>query len=140
MGLDAELLNDFVAEIKSLEPELAAVVASLKTNNDQPAQFEKFGQIIDRIYGTAATFGLADLAAYCGTLKKTCYDCAASANKRPQPKVVSLLETCMLHLDALVKGIHDPEATKKIGHAIHLECQKAKKLHDEVFQFNKKAA
>jgi chemotaxis protein histidine kinase CheA len=140
MPNDPELLNDFAAEIRSLYDEMQAIVTSLKANHDQSPLFEKFGQIIDRIYGTAATFGFAELAGYCGTLKKTCYDCAAANNKRAQMRVVSLLETCMQNLDTLVKGIHDPEATKKLAHMLHLESQKAKKLHDEVFQFTKKAA
>lgn len=140
MTMDADLLNDFVAEIKSLEGELQAIVTSLKANNDQPQVIEKFGQIIDRIYGTAATFGFTDLATYCGMLKKTCYDCAASTNKRSQMRVVGLLEACMTNLDALAKGIHDPEATKRLTHVLQLECKKGKKLYDEIFQFNKKAA
>ena len=140
MSHDPELLNDFASEIKSLQGSLQSIVAGLKTNHDQPKLFEQFGQIIDRIYGTAATFGFTELATYCGTLKKTSYDCAVATNKRGQPRVVSLLETCMQHLDTLVKGIHDPEATKKLSHVLHLECQKAKKLHDEIFQFTKKAA
>jgi chemotaxis protein histidine kinase CheA len=140
MILDPEMLVDFVTEIKALEAELKVPVLSLKTNLDQPKMFEKFGQVIDRIYGTAATLGFAELATYCGTLKKTCYDCSAANNKRGQVRVLGLMETCLENLDALIKGVHDPEAQKKLTHVLHLECQKAKKLHEEVFKFTTKAA
>lgn len=141
MTLDADLLNDFVAEMKLLAPEMKALVEALKKNSEQPAAFAKFGQLIDRIYGTAATFGLKELATYCGTMKKSCYDCAsAPGNKRAQVRVLGLMETCMLNIDALVAGVHDPLVMQKISHTLHLECQKAKKLEEEVFKFVKKAA
>ncbi|MGZ3694554.1 MAG: hypothetical protein ACXWQO_10265 [Bdellovibrionota bacterium] len=101
MILDPELLADFVAEIKLLEPELQGLVMSLK---------------------------------------KTCYDCAAATNKRPQVKELGLMENCMTNLGALIKSVHSTEEQKRIMHILHLECQRAKKLHEEVFQFTKKSA
>lgn len=138
MQLDAELVKDFVLEIQILEKELKGIVGNLEKSLDQPAQFENFAQVIDRIYGTAATFGFKDLASYCGMLKKTCYDCSKSGNKRGQQKVLSLLKTCMENISALQAGVHDVELMKKLHHNLHLEEQKAARLYEEIFQYNKK--
>jgi hypothetical protein len=138
MKLDAELIKDFIAEIQQLESELKKIVEGLEKNLEQPILFASFGQVIDRIYGTAATFGMKEFAAYCGMLKKTNYDCSKSNNKRGYQKVLGLQKTCMENIDSLIKGIHDPEVMKKINHSLHLEVQKAHKLHEEIFQFNKK--
>lgn len=138
MNLDADLIKDFVAEIQQLEQELKQIVEGLEKDNNQPALFASFGQVIDRIYGTAATFGMKEFAAYCGMLKKTNYDCSKSTNKWGQQKVIGLQKKCMENIDSLIKGIQDLEAMKKINHSLHLEIQKANKLHEEIFQFNKK--
>jgi hypothetical protein len=138
MQLDAELAKDFVSEVQLLETELKLIVGQLDRSLDQPKAFENFAQVIDRIYGTAATFGMKELAAYCGMLKKTCYDCAKSENKRGHQKVLGLMKTCLENIDALRRGINDPEVMKKIHHTLHLEIQKANRLHEEIFQHNKK--
>lgn len=139
MSTDPELLKDFITEVGTLEAELNGVVASLRGNPDQPPLYGKFAQLIDRIYGTAGTLGFKDLAAYCGMLKKTCYACEKPEAKRAQAKVLRLMEACMENLGALIKGINDPTIIDKMRHALHLEAQKANKLHDEIFQFVKKA-
>ncbi len=138
MNLDADLIKDFVSEIQQLESELKSIVGQLEKNVEQPNLFAQFGQVIDRIYGTAATFGMKEFSAYCGMLKKTNYDCSKSSNKRGYQKVLTLQKTFMENIDSLIKGIHDPEVMKKINHSLHLEIQKANKLHEEIFQFNKK--
>lgn len=136
--MDEELLNDLLTEMKMLGAELLPIVRSLQGDPNQPAMFEKFGQIIDRIYGTAATFGLKELASYCGTLKKICYECAKMNNARANAKVLKLLETYLGNLVTLIKGVKDPEVAKKIYHGIHIEEQKAKKIQEDIFQFIKK--
>ena len=137
MEQDPELLDAFAQEISQLEEELGIVVESLKQNIDQPQAFEKFGQLIDRIYGTAATFGFTELATYSGALKKTCYDCSVTINKRAYPRVLNLLDNCMTNLSTLKQGIHNPEIVKEINRTLHLETQRTKKLFEEIFQFDK---
>lgn len=138
MSIDPEISSAFVAEIKTLEGELNAAVDGLKKNPEQPALFEKFGQVIDRIYGTATTLGFKELGEYCGMLKKTCYECAKSNNKRAQIRVLGLLETCMQQLKTLQESIQNPEAMKTIHHSVHIEMQKGKKLQEEIFKFTNK--
>lgn len=136
--IDAELLQDLIPEIQQLSNELGQVVAELKKNSEQPALFEKFGQIIDRIYGTASTLGMKELASYCGTLKKTCYECAKANNTRANLRVLKLLETYLENVAGLIGAITNPEAAKTLNFTLHLEEQKAKKIHEEIFQFIKK--
>ena len=135
---DPEMLAGLAEEMKTLESQLAPVVAELKKNNSQPELFEKFGQIIDRIYGTAATFGLKELASYCGTLKKICYECAKLKSPNANARVLRLLEAYLQNLANLIKGITDPVVAKQINHAMHLEEQKAKKIEEEIFKYVKK--
>ncbi len=137
--IDPELLNDLITEMKALTGELMPVVASLKTNPDQPALFENFGQIIDRIYGTAATVGLKELASYCGSLKKICYECGRVKNKQANARVLKLLETYLALASDLVGALASPEKAKNVNYAIHLEEQKAKKIHEDIFKFLKPA-
>jgi len=138
--IDPELLNDFVAEVDSLNKEMRAVVQKLSQNKDQPELYKHFSQLVDRIYGTAATFGFAELASYCGMLKKACLECGNPLNKRAQLRVFALMENCTKHLADLSKGISDPEIVQSMKHTLHIEAQKATKLHEEIFQFSKKAA
>jgi hypothetical protein len=114
------------------------VVASLKKENAQPQLFEKFANIIDRIYGTAGTFGLKELASYCGTLKRICYECAKVNTPIANARVLRLLESYLQNLSDLIKGVTDPNTAKQINRSIYLEEQKAKKIQEEVFKFAKK--
>lgn len=138
--IDPELLNDFVAEVNSLNAEMKTVVDQLSKNKDQPEKYKHFSQLVDRIYGTAATFGFNELATYCGMLKKTCLECGNPANKRAQLRVFALMENCITHLAELTKGISDPQLVQSMKHTLHIEYQKASKLHQEIFQFSKRAA
>lgn len=135
---DPELLKDLAAETAVISKELALVVQELKKNSDQPALFEKFAQMIDRIYGTAATFGMKELAGYCGTLKRICYTCAKANVPRGNLKVLRLLEIYLENVSALIKGVSDPEAMKKLNSVFQLEEKKAEKIQEEVFSFVKK--
>ncbi len=137
-NFDAELARDLAEEMTVLSQELAHLVMRLKENNDQPALFEKFGQIIDRIYGTAATFGMKELASYCGTLKEVCYGCASARVAQGYSRVLKLMETYIENVNALIDGVTNPEAMKKLNFGLHLEEKKAKKIQEEVFRFTKK--
>jgi hypothetical protein len=136
--IDPELANDLANEMRVLEVELTKVVAELKIKSDQPELFEKFGQIIDRIYGTALTFGLKELASYCGTLKKICYECAKAKIPRANSLVLKLLETFLENVSELIKGITDPTAAVKLKDAMRIEELKAQKIHEQIFSFVKK--
>ena len=138
MEQDPELIAAFAEEIQQLENDLLVVVKGLKQNIDQPPLFAKFGNLIDRIYGTAATFGFKELAAYSGAMKKTCYDCSATINKRAYSRVLIMIEKCLELLGALRVGIHDQEVDKKINYNLAVELGRGKKIYEEIFQFDKK--
>jgi HPt (histidine-containing phosphotransfer) domain-containing protein len=135
---DPELLKDLAEEIDAISRELSLVVGELKKNSEQPLLFEKFGQMIDRIYGTAATFGMKELASYCGTLKKICYACASAGVPRGNIRVLRLLEVYLENVSALVNGVADPEVMKKLSYTFLVEEKKAEKIQEEIFSFKKK--
>ncbi|MGZ3649743.1 MAG: Hpt domain-containing protein [Bdellovibrionota bacterium] len=135
---DPDLIESLKEEMQDLAGQLHLVVVGLQARPDQPALYEKFGQIIDRIYGTAATFELKELASYCGTLKKICYECAKAAHPQANVRVLRLMESYLENLSDLIKSISDPETAKKVNFAMHLEEQKAKKIHEEILQYVKK--
>jgi hypothetical protein len=135
--IDPELAKDLALEISQISLELAQVVAELKKNSDQPPLFEKFGQIVDRIFGTAGTFEMKELASYCGTLKKICYECAKAGNPRGNLRVLRLLEAYLENVNSLIKGISDPVIMKQLNFSLHLEEQKAKKIQEEILNIVK---
>jgi len=90
--IDKDIFIDFVAEVQSLRKELNLISQQIiETKMEESDLFEKYGNIIDRIYGTAATIGLMDFANYAKALKDVCYMCPKSDNMSGRKQVVKLL-------------------------------------------------
>lgn len=57
LAANQELLSAFIEELDGIYPLLKKATDEVEKTLDSPAQFEAFGQVIDRLYGTAATLG-----------------------------------------------------------------------------------
>lgn len=130
-----EILDSFAEEIREiinlLKGEISQLTASkLKDTN----HFENFGQIVDRIYGTATTLGYQDIGDYTKKLKELCYKCAQSENDKGREKTMFILIESIRLLESLAKSVHNSEEIKKIRLALSIEKGKAENLCRTVFQ------
>ena len=129
METDNEILNDFVKEIRIIEKSLKVIAEEMiKTKLKEAHLFEKYGQTIDRIYGTAATLGFDELAQYTKAIKDLSYKCSQSDNEKGIKKTAEMLIVGLGYLDKICKGIHNPEELKKIRYTLSLDVSKSEKL------------
>ena len=69
MGSD-ELLEDFIIEIQDLKAKMSITISKLiECKLQDKSLFEKFGQNVDRIYGTAMTLGHIEIGEYTKAMK-----------------------------------------------------------------------
>jgi chemotaxis protein histidine kinase CheA len=61
----SEILNEFCKESDMLLAKMCEILEELEDDNSQSKLYEKFGQLIDRIMGTAQTLGLTEIATFC---------------------------------------------------------------------------
>lgn len=132
--MDKELLRSFILEIVAINGDLKAVVSDqMKTKKMEPANFEKFGQGIDKIYGTAMTLGFTDLGKYAKAMKDVTYMCSQSNLEVAQKKVLRMMMECTEILDGTPKAIINTEEFKKYSRTFLIETTKAQKLEKTEF-------
>ena len=76
MANSKDMIDFFVEEIHTLRAEMSLKVSKVmqgKLGELDLSYFAEFGQMIDRIYGTAATLGYEEIATYTKHLKDVCY-------------------------------------------------------------------
>lgn len=139
MEVDPEILEAFIEEMVSLKADLSEAVESLKENNNQPEQFTKYAQVIDRIYGTALTLGFDKVGQYTGILRDICRKTGSSKIPRAYQPVAKMLIRSMDYYDKLIQSLNDPTALDKIRHELEFETKKAQKLDNDIFAFSKDA-
>ena len=131
---DPEMLAAFSQEISQIRDELKPVAEVLRTQYlENLPSFEKFGQIIDRIYGTAATFGFEQLAEYCRTLKGINYKCSQTKNSYAIGQVKDLDMVAMALLEKFVPIITDPTKVKQIQYTMQKERERAEEISRKFF-------
>ena len=131
MEQDKEMIDFFVDEIKEIKTDLSVRVDSLVTGSDKKMEggpFEEFGQMIDRIYGTAATMGFGEIASYCKALKDVCYMASQSENLKGQKKTLRMMIECIGFMETLVEAIYEPTKIKLFNKNIQIEMGKAERL------------
>lgn len=82
-----EIVVDFCNESDSLVEELEEILSSLEEDIENHANFEKFGQIIDRIMGAAKSIGAKDIATL-SELGKTIGYKSSQVNDTPLLEIV----------------------------------------------------
>lgn len=126
---DKELLDAFSQEIEEIKKELIPCVNAIKSNPlASKTQFENFGQIIDRIYGTAATMGHKEFADYCRMMKTVSYKGSQTTNTYAQSKVKELIVVCMAQLEQFQKAIYNPKEIRRIRALLLTEQEKIASL------------
>ncbi len=134
MKIDKEILDDFVAEIKIIEKELKVIIDQIiQTKMEDATLFQKFGQVIDRIYGTAATLGFKEITDYTRCLKSICYMSGQSPNMKGREKVVRMMVNSLKYLNDLTLVIEKPEEIDKIKILLNQEIGRASLLEKKEF-------
>lgn len=137
---DPEMIAAFSEELQLIVNELTPVAESLRTNPNQPKLFEKFGQVIDRVYGTAATMGYKEIADYCRMMKSVTYKCSQSPNVYAQGQVRDLIMNAVQFMKKTQTIVQDPAQVKKIQYAMQKERERADELQRKLFNTIKRTS
>ncbi len=132
--MDAEMLTFFVDEIKQIRNSMTVSISSLiSTELEDNSKFEEVGQMIDRVYGTAATLGLNEISEYTKAIKDVSYMASASDNRSGKKKVVKVLIKYIELSDLICASIFDKQELIKINHQLNIEKSKANLLNKKEF-------
>ncbi len=129
MSQNKEMLGIFVAEINEILLELKAITSEqMKKRVMEGGPFEKYGQAIDRIYGTAMTLGFTELGKYTKAMKDVTYMCSQYNHEIGQKKVLRMMIECNEILEKVPTCIYQNEEFKKYSRAFTVEMAKAERL------------
>jgi hypothetical protein len=116
--------------------EILEVLKSLNEDINQPQEFLKFSNIVDRIYGTAMTLGYEDLGSYCGSLKTTTRYAGNTEIQRSYKPVLKLMMNYTTNFRALKDSLTNPASLDEFKRAIDFDMKKMDKLHQDIFQYS----
>ncbi len=136
MGVDKELIDDFCAEIIKIKGELSTYIAQMmkpKIEQIDASYFSKYGNAIDRIYGTAATLGYTDIASYCLAMKEVTYMAAQSENQLGHKKTIKMMIESIGFLEELTSAIYDNSKLKLFKNKITMEVKRVERMNRQEF-------
>lgn len=139
--LDKELAEDLVETTKQIVAELSEIVEQLKDDPSKRNLYEKYGQAMDRIYGTVVTLGMKNFAEYTKLLKEIGYACSQSDMKLGRARTIGLMESSIQNLDAFREFIVNPQDSNKLKTfrlILEQEKAKAKSLATTIFRITHK--
>jgi hypothetical protein len=124
-----ELLDEFVTEIKSIHKDLQIIVnAQLKTPKMDRNLFEKFGQLVDRIYGTAMTLGYIEIGKYFLAMKDVSYMSSQCDHEVGQKKALRMMMECVDNIEKICTSIYKKDELKNLNRLFIVEIAKAERL------------
>lgn len=136
MGLDKELLKDFQEEVLKIKGELSSYISAMmktKIESVDVSYFGKYGQAIDRIYGTAATFGFKDIADYCLAMKEVTYMASQSTNVMGHKKTIKMMIESIALLEELSGSLEDEQKLKLYKNKIIMEVKRVERMNKQEF-------
>ncbi|OIQ15481.1 MAG: hypothetical protein BM556_17740 [Bacteriovorax sp. MedPE-SWde] len=131
-----EMTDVFVDEVKLIKVELSGYLTEMmKTKIDHVDRsfFEKFGQAVDRIYGTAATMGYSEIADYCKAIKDVTYMASRSDNMQGHKKVIRMMIECIQNLEEMCSWIYKPKEITLHKNKLIAEVRRAERLNKQEF-------
>lgn len=135
MNEQNELTDDFVAEIKAIHKDLSVIVnTQLKSPKMDKALFEKFGQLVDRIYGTAMTLGYTEIGKYLLSIKDISYLSSQCDREVGQKKALRMMMECVDNIDKICSAIYKKEELKTLNRFFIGEIAKAERMAKNEFQ------
>jgi chemotaxis protein histidine kinase CheA len=139
--MDNEMKTFFVDEVKEIRKDMTSSISKLiESKMTANKEFEKFGQLVDRIYGTAATLGLKEIGEYMKAAKDVSYMASASDNEVGKKKTVKFLIKYVELSDQICEAIFDETELSKINHLLNIEKSRAELINKrEFFSIDKKS-
>lgn len=129
MQAQKEIIDAFVAEIKSIHQELQSIVnLQLKTPKMDRSLFEKFGQLVDRIYGTAMTLGYTSVGKYFLAIKEVSYMSSQCDHEVGQKKALRMMMECVDNMEKIAACIYKKEELKSLDRLFMVEIAKVDRL------------
>lgn len=136
MAVDKELVDDFCNEIVLIKGELSGYIANMikpKMEQVDPIYFSKYGNAIDRIYGTAATLGYTDIASYCLAMKEVTYMASQSDSELGRKKTIKMMIESVALLEELINAIYDQSKLKLYKNKIIMEVKRVERMNRQEF-------
>jgi len=135
--IDGEIIQDLIKTSESILSELEKVMNELKMSPANKELYEKFGQQIDRIYGTLSTIGMTNIAEYTMMLKKVGYACSQYEEKTGRARTMNLMENAVANLkifNDFLKNPKDKEKAKLLKIVVDREKDKAILLMNTIYK------
>lgn len=131
-----ELIDEFVSEVKNIHKDLRTIVnTQLKTPKMDNALFENFGQLVDRIYGTAMTLGFIDIGKYFLAIKEISYMSSQSNHEVGKKKSLRMMMECVDNMEKICLSVYSKEELKNLNRLFFtVEIAKAERLAKSDFQ------
>lgn len=133
--IQKELVDDFVSEMRTIHKELQGIVdIQLKNTKIDKALFEKFGQLVDRIYGTAMTLGYTSVGKYFLAIKEVSYMSSQCDQDTGQKKALRMMMECVDNMEKICQCILKKEDLKSLDRFFTVEISKVDRLSKTDFQ------
>lgn len=130
------MLDIFVDEVVQIKKELTnylSLMMKSKIDSVDRQYFEKYGQAIDRIYGTAATMGHPEVAQYCKAMKDVTYMASDSDSVQGHKKVIRMMIECTQILDDVTKWVYQKDQAVAYKNKLLAEVKRAERLNRQEF-------
>ncbi len=130
-----EIIDSFVAEMKEIHSQLKGIVEQqLKNAKMDLPLFENFGQLIDRLYGTAMTLGYTSVGQYFLAIKEVSYMSSQCNHVVGQKKALRMMIECTDNMEKICRCIHKKEELKSLDRLFIVEIAKVDRLSKTDFQ------
>ncbi|MCK5071782.1 MAG: hypothetical protein KAQ98_00035 [Bacteriovoracaceae bacterium] len=106
-----EIVNDFCTEALKLYSELEEILLDLESNPSNRDEFEKFGQVIDRVMGAAKAVGADEIGKFCELGKAIGYKASQVQDTPLLNIVVAVLSDAVDLLKRMTMTIQTGEET-----------------------------
>lgn len=127
--IQKELVDDFVTEMKEIHNDLRSIVETqLKSTKLDKVLFEKFGQLVDRIYGTAMTLGYTSVGKYFLAIKEVSYMSSQCDHEVGQKKAIRMMMECVDNMEKICQCILKKEELKSLDRFFAVEIAKVDRL------------
>ena len=129
-----EMINIFIDEIKELKADMSLIVSKLiKSKMESNNLFEQFGQMVDRIYGTAMTLGHKEIGEYTKAMKDVTYMASASDNENGKKKTLRQMIRYLELNDEICETLKEPEKSNVLNIKLRQEKSRVEILNKKEF-------
>ncbi len=126
--MDNIALNGLLEDAEEIIPQLKSINQRLASKEDQLELYEEFGQIVDRLFGVLGMMDFPEMTSIFGLMKETCYKCSRCDDEKAYPKVMTLMNNLVVHLEAFKICHSDETELKALNYKINLDIKRAERI------------